>query len=302
MELINNQSVKIHYDGSGKRIRSHQMKASYVSASIEGFDTIYREAYKEANRIYKSKINTEILLEGGFQEGSLWWWLKLFTSESESQQSIETVSVSRSVLNSIQYSINLLRQMDLATTEIVIKDTADGFEVDIDGEKVVLDELQCAILTNPKIRSAISDIATPLTEDGIDTLTIDHGISSSPKIQITKEDKNNLVLRRSHKHIVEEGEIFGFYYVETLSYNPRSKWKLISKDNPSNSVTVSITDPKFLKRVSDNQEKFSKDDLLEVEGVWYKEKTKLTGKATVNYTITKVKDHIPAEEKQWKLL
>ncbi|WP_367989852.1 hypothetical protein AB2S62_21830 [Vibrio sp. NTOU-M3] len=302
MELINNQSVKIHYDGSGKRIRSHQMKASYVSASIEGFDTIYREAYKEANRIYKSKISTEILLEGGFQEGSVWWWLKLFTSESESQQSIETVSVSRSVLNSIQYAINLLRQMDLTTTEIVIKDTADGFEVDIDGERVVLDELQCAILTNPKIRSAISDIATPLTEDGIDTLTIDHGISSCPKIQITKEDKNNLVLRRSHKHIVEEGEIFGFYYVETLSYNPRSKWKLISKDNPSNSVTVSITDPKFLKRVSDNQEKFSKDDLLEVEGVWYKEKTKLTGKATVNYTITKVKDHIPAEEKQWKLL
>ena len=302
MELINNQSVKIHYDGSGKRIRSHQMKASYVSASIEGFDTIYREAYKEANRIYKSKINTEILLEGGFQEGSLWWWLKLFTSESESQQSIETVSVSRTVLNSIQYAINLLRQMDLTTTEIVIKDTADGFEVDINGERVVLDELQCAILTNPKIRSAISDIATPLTEDGIDTLTIDHGISSCPKIQITKEDKNNLVLRRSHKHIVEEGEIFGFYYVETLSYNPRSKWKLISKDNPSNSVTVSITDPKFLKRVSDNQEKFSKDDLLEVEGVWYKERTKLTGKATVNYTITKVKDHIPAEEKQWKLL
>ncbi|MCR9415164.1 hypothetical protein WKI44_08850 [Vibrio alginolyticus] len=302
MELINNQSVKIHYDGSGQRIRSHQMKATYVSASIEGLDTIYREAYKEANKIYKSKIDTEVLLEGGFQNGSLWWWLKLFTSESESQQSIEKNSVSRSVLNSIQCAINLLRQMDLTTTEIIIKDTTDGFEIDIDGERVVLDELQCAILTNPKIRSAISDIAIPLTEDGIDTLTIDHGVSSCPKIEITKEDKNNLVLRRSHKHIVEEGEIFGFYYVETLSYNPRSKWKLISKDNPSNSITVSITDPKFLKRVSDNQEKFSKDDLLEVEGVWYKEKTKLTGKATVNYTITKVKDHIPAEDKQWKLL
>ncbi|CSD24078.1 Uncharacterised protein [Vibrio cholerae] len=41
---------------------------------------------------------------------------------------------------------------------------------------------------------------------------------------------------------------------------------------------------------------------MEVEGVWYKEKVKLTGKATVNYIVTKVKDHIPAEEKQWKLL
>ncbi|MCP1315819.1 MULTISPECIES: hypothetical protein [unclassified Halomonas] len=302
MELINNQSVKIHYDGTGKRIRSHQMRASYVSASIEGFDTIYREAYREASRVYRSKIKTEVLLEGGFQEGSLWWWLKLFTSESESQQSFGKVSLSSSVLNSIQCAINLLRQMDLTTTEIVIKEAVDGFEINIDGERVVLDELQCAILTNPKIRSAISDIATPLNEDGVDTLTIDYGISSCSKIKITKEDKNNLVLKRSHKHLVEEGEIFGFYYIETLSYNPKSKWKLISKENPSNIVTVSITDPKFLKRVSDNQEKFSKDDLLEVEGVWYKERTRLTGKVTTNYTITKVKDHIPFEEKQWKII
>jgi len=302
MEFVNNQSIKIHYDGSGKRIRSHQMKASYVSASIEGFDTIYREAYKEANRIYKSNVNTEILLEGGFQEGSLWWWLKVFTSEHESQLSIDQISVSRTVLNSIQYIINLLRQMDLKTTEIVIKDTTDGFEIDIDGEKVVLNELQCAILTNPKIRAAISDIAMPLTEDGIDSLVIDQGMSTCTKIEITKSDKDKLVLRRSHKHIIEEGEIFGFYFIETLSYNPSSKWKLISKDNPSNSITAYINDPKFLKRVSENQEKFSKDDLLEVEGVWYKEKAKLTGNTSIKYTVTKVKAHIPAEDKQWKLI
>ncbi len=299
---MNVQSIKIHYDGSGRRIRSHQMKAAYVSASIEGLETIYNEAFKEANKIYKSKINTEILLEGGFQEGSLWWFLKLFSSEAESQQSIEDKSLNFSVINSIQSAINILRQMDLSTTEILIKDTSDGFEIDINGERVVLDELQCAILTNPKIRSAISDIAAPLSEDGIDTLTIDYGVSSCQKIELTKEDKNKLIIRRSHKHIVDEGEVFGFYYVETMSYNPKSKWKLISKDNPSVHITVSITDPKFLKRVSDNQEKFSKDDLLEVEGVWYKEKVKLTGKATVNYIVTKVKDHIPAEEKQWKLL
>ncbi|EJL7016539.1 hypothetical protein NMT49_003494, partial [Vibrio cholerae] len=234
--------------------------------------------------------------------GSLWWFLKLFSSEAESQQSIEDKSLNFSVINSIQSAINILRQIDLSTTEILIKDTSDGFEIDINGERVVLDELQCAILTNPKIRSAISDIAAPLSEDGIDTLTIDYGVSSCQKIELTKEDKNKLIIRRSHKHIVDEGEVFGFYYVETLSYNPKSKWKLISKDNPSVHITVSITDPKFLKRVSDNQEKFSKDDLLEVEGVWYKEKVKLTGKATVNYIVTKVKDHIPAEEKQWKLL
>ncbi|EGQ8141692.1 hypothetical protein GZ634_003459, partial [Vibrio cholerae] len=130
---MNVQSIKIHYDGSGRRIRSHQMKAAYVSASIEGLETIYNEAFKEANKIYKSKINTEILLEGGFQEGSLWWFLKLFSSEAESQQSIEDKSLNFSVINSIQSAINILRQMDLSTTEILIKDTSDGFEIDING-------------------------------------------------------------------------------------------------------------------------------------------------------------------------
>lgn len=302
MELINYQPVKISYDGQGDRIKSHQMKAAYVSSSINGLDTIYKEAFKEANKIYKSQIKVDTLLEGGFKEGSLWWLLQLFTRESESQISINKKSIVCSVIQSIQSAINILKQMDISTTEIVIKDTRDGYEIDIDGEKVVLDELQCAILTNPKIRAAICDIATPLTEDDIDSLTIDHGISTCSKIKISKENNQNLILKRNHKHIVEEGVLSGFYYVETLSYNPKLKWKLISKDNPSNSITVVITDPIFLKRVSDNQERFSKDDLLRVDGVWYKEKIKLTGKTCINYTVTNVKEHIPAEERQWKLL
>jgi hypothetical protein len=302
MELINYQSVKVSYDGKGERIQSHQMKASYVSSSINGLDIIYKEAFKEANKIYKSQIKMDTLLEGGFQEGSLWWLLKLFTREAESQISINKKSITNSVIQSIQSAINLLKQMDMSTTEIIIKDTNNGYEIDIDGEMVILDELQCAILTNPKIRAAISEIAAPLNEDGIDTLTIEHGAAICPNIKITKEDNKNLVIKRSHKHIIEEGEISGFYYVETLSYNPKAKWKLISKDNPTNNITVVITDPKFLKRVSDNQERFSKDDLLKVDGVWYKEKIKLTGKVSINYTVTNVREHIPAEERQWKLL
>lgn len=300
--ILDNESVKIHYDGEGERIKSHQMKASFVSGSIKAIETIYLESYKEANKIYQSKISTEVMLEGGFCEGSLWWLMKLFNSESESQQSLQDKPVYSSVTNAVSRVINLLKQMDLSTTEIVIKNTSDGYEINVDGEHVILDELQCAILTNPKIRAALSDLAMPLTEDGIDKLTITDGSSKEPSVIVNKEQKENLIIKRNHKHIIEEGEIEGFYYIDTLSYNPKSKWKLISYDNPTISIIVLITDPKFLKRVSDNAETFSKDDLLEVKGVWYKEKTKLTGKCTDNYTVLEVKDHIPAEDRQWKLI
>lgn len=306
MGFTNNQAIKVHYDGAGTNIRSHRMRANFVSNSISGFDTIYCEAYKEANRIYKSQIETQLLLEGGldgsFKDGSIWWLLKLFTSETESQQSIEKKSITRSVISSIHRAICILKQMDLSTTEILIKNTDDGFEVNIDGENVILDELQCAILTNPKIRRAISDIASPLSDDEIDTLVINHGVKGLPSTKITKKDKDNLIIKRTSKHIVDSGKTSGFYYVEDLSYNPKSTWKLIPKDTPKERIKAYINDPVFLKRVSDNEEKFSKDDLLEVELVWYKEKNQFTGTTSINYTITSVKEHIPAEDKQWKLL
>ncbi|MFA0158139.1 hypothetical protein [Vibrio sp. 10N.261.46.A3] len=298
----NEQSVKVHYDGSGERIKHHQMKVSHVTGSMSGLETIYLEAFKEANRIYNSKISTEILLDGGFRDGSLWWLLKLFTAESESQQSIDKPSIYNSVYTSLNKVITVLKSMDLSTTEIVIKHDNNGYNIDIDGERVVLDELECAILTNSKIRAAISDVATPLTEDGIDSLIINQGSKELKSIKIDKKDKDKLVIRRNHKHIEDEGKLFGFYYIDTLSYNPKSKWKLIDRDNPARSITVLISDPTFLKRVSDNKEIFAKDDLLEIDGVWFKEKTKLTGKVTTNYTVTEVKQHLPAEDKQWKLI
>ncbi|CAB9495846.1 hypothetical protein [Alteromonas macleodii] len=302
MEDMPELPVKVYYNGQGDRIRSHQMKSYYVSESIEAFNTVYKEAYLEANRIYKSKISLETYLEGGFNEGSMWWLLKLFTSENESQQSLDNSGIKSRVFESVRYVFDLLKRIDLSTTEIVVQKTKDGYKVDVDGEPVLMDELKCAILTNPKVRAAISNIATPLTDEGIDSLVIDQGMNSQDRIEVKKGDESNLVIRRSHKHIVDEGKISGLYFIDTLSYNPKSKWKLIDKDNVNNSLNVTISDPKFLKSVSQNREKFSKDDLLNIEGVWYKERTKLTGKATINYTVNTVKEHIPAEDRQWKLL
>lgn len=302
MEDMPELPVKVYYNGQGDRIRSHQMKSYYVSESIEAFNTVYKEAYLEANRIYKSKISLETYLEGGFNEGSMWWLLKLFTSENESQQSLDNSGIKSRVFESVRYVFDLLKSIDLSTTEIVVQKTKDGYKVDVDGEPVLMDELKCAILTNPKVRAAISNIATPLTDEGIDSLVIDQGMNSQDRIEVKKGDGSNLVIRRSHKHIVDEGKISGLYFIDTLSYNPKSKWKLIDKDNVNNSINVTISDPKFLKSVSQNREKFSKDDLLNIEGVWYKERTKLTGKATINYTVNTVKEHIPAEDRQWKLL
>lgn len=301
MDVID-QLISVHYDGEGQRIQSHQMKASYVSISLKGLEVIYSEAFREANRVYKSQLSTEVVVEGGFHEGSLEWLLKIFISDSSTQQPLLEGPIASLVMKAINSVISLLKEMDLSVTEIVIQESSGIYEINIDGKRVVLDELQHAILTNPKIRKAISDIATPLTENGIDTLTINQGNSSTPEFIINKRDSDNLIIPRNHKYILETGSFSGFYYIDTLSYNPNSKWKIIDKDDPKKNIKVSIVDLQFLKRVSDNKEKFSKDDLLSLEGSWYKEKTSFTGKESLIYTVNKVKKHIPAEDKQWGLI
>jgi hypothetical protein len=296
-------TLKIHYDGKGVLLKQHQMKAKSVSKSILAIETIYVEAFKESNRIFKSKYSTEVFLEGGFQEGSLWWILKIFGKEDESQIRLENHKSGFSIISSaLNKAVETLKVLSFESAEIVIRETEDGYEVDVDGENVLLNEVECAILTNEKIRSALSDLAKPLSDEGVDTLTIENYTNPEDSIKVNNSDKDNLIINRKHKYIVDEGKNEGLFYIETLSYNPKSKWKLVSHDDPTFTLSATIVDPIFLKRVSDNTEKFSKDDLLDVAVNWYKEKSKLTGNVTTTNTIVEVKNHVPFEDRQWKLL
>ena len=299
---IEEGTLKVHYDGEGALLKKHRMKAKSVSKSILAIETIYIEAFNESNRVLRSKYNTDVFVEGGFQDGSLWWVLKIFGKEEESQKRFEHKSGFSTISSAINKAIEVLKIMPFEKSEIVIRETTNGYKVDIDGKHVLLDEVECAILTNEKIRTALSDLAKPLSEEGVDTLTIENYTNPANSIKLTNSDKDNLIISRKHKYIVDEGRTEGIFFVENLSYNPKSKWKLISHDDPNMTLSATIVDPTFLKRVSENTEKFSKDDLLEVVVNWYKEKSKLTGNITTINTIVEVRNHVPYEDRQRKLL
>ncbi|ELP4885326.1 hypothetical protein QPB17_000170 [Vibrio cholerae] len=294
----------VHYDGRGERIKSHQMDGLEVATSIKAIVTIYSEAFKEANKVHQSNFKSEVLMEGSTQAGSLKWLMKVLARQEEAQMSIgetETEPLHKNVLASIKRVVDLIKDIDLSTTEIVIHELSTGHAVTIDGNLVEIDELECAILTNNKILGAFSDLAKPLDGENIDTVTISSCSGISETFEITSDNRSQFLGRKGHTKIVEDGEFDGFYYIENLSYSPDSKWKLVNKDSPKDIVNGIITDVDFLARVSENAERFAKDDLLEVSGIWFKEKAKLTGNVKTTYIISKVKDHIPAGDHQWQL-
>jgi hypothetical protein len=278
------------------------MDAKYVSTSISAINTLYKEAYRELNNIHNHKVETEVFIEGGFQEGSLWWLFRIFNKEQEQQIRLDETKNSCLVNRAISTVISIIKRISVNSVDIVITEVEEGYEVEIDNSPVVIDELACALLTNEKVRMALSDLATPLNEEGIDELTISETNGRLDEIKITQKDKNNIIVARKHRQILETGEVQGLFYAEDLSYNPHSKWKFISASNPQVSFFAVIVDPIFLRALATNNEKFSKDDVLELRGTWVKEKKKYTGKIVTTYTIIEVTNHIPSEERQRDLL
>jgi len=300
--IVTEGSLEIHYGGLNENLSKHQMNAKLVAKSISAIDSLYCEAFNEANKLFKNNVKTEVYIEGGFKEGSIWWLCRIFGKQNEQQLNIYKNENQSFVSSAIQKVFSILKLIPVEEVDISITETNDGYEIIINDEPIKLDEYEASLLSNTKIRAAISDLASPLNEEGIDSLTITDLADSHNTIKVSDSDKHGLIVLRKHKHILDFGTVEGLYYVEDLSYNPLSTWKLISHSNPSLSITAKITDPAFLKSVSDNNENFSKDDLLLVKGSWYKQKHKYSGKTSTIYTITEVEDHIKYNQKQWKLV
>ena len=302
--FLEENTLKISYGGEGERIKSHQMPASFVASSILATEALLKEAQNEANRIYRIKTSTEVCLDGAFNDGSLWWLLRVFGKANEQQEDIDEKTSFHSILSAICKVVDVLKLLPLEEAEIIIKQSdATGFEVEIDNERVALDELETALLTNPIIRESISNIVSPLSDEGISEVTLNSEEDRANSITITEADKQALIVKRGHRQIIDEGSRKGFYYIDTLSYDPKNKWKVIPSEKPKQKpISVSIVDGKFLKDVSEGIERFSKNDLIEVDLSWIIEKDKLTGKNRSTYTIKNVIQHVPANIKQQDII
>ncbi|HIF9074620.1 hypothetical protein A9D46_15030 [Photobacterium damselae subsp. damselae] len=300
MELTD--SIQIHYDGKGENITAHLMPSSLVSSSVKAFDTIYKEAFKEANKIYGSNLETDTYVQGGFEKGSLKWLQKLVSVQNEEQIQIDCVDSQSRVTAAVSKVVSILTRLDHDMPEIVIQETSDGYAVNVKDGTEPADELVCAILTNGKIRKAIGELTKPLTMKGIDSLTINSCSNGFESIEVGQESANILSYQKSHVSLVEEGNFVGYYQAEDLSYNPKKAWKFNSIEKASDSFSGIITDENFWSDVAASKEKFAYDDIMKVEVSWKKVRKSLTSRSTITYVVTKIERYDKDKGARCKIL
>ncbi|HAS6305822.1 TPA: hypothetical protein RQJ98_001341 [Vibrio vulnificus] len=294
-------SIQVHYDGKGEDIKAHLMPSPLVADSVKAFDTLFAEAFKEANRVYGSKIEAKTYIEGGFGKGSLKWLQNLVSSQNEEQIDTDGCSIQLRVTEAISKAVNILLRIDTSIPEIVIKEGSDGFEVELGDGTAIADELVCSLITNPKVRKAISELAKPLAIEGIDTLTIQSCTSSFSDIEVSKETAVNLTKKREHFYVVEEGSFTGFYRVEDLSYNPKKAWKFISIEKPSDTFNGTIDVEQFWSSVAANEERFAHDDVMKLSVSWTKSRKSLTARASTTYVVTSIEHYDGEQMEQCKM-
>lgn len=305
MSLKYEELLDITYDGNGELILNHSMNSEFVASSILAINSIYKEAFSEASKVFNDKFDITLYLDAnynseGFEKGSLKWLLRLVGLQNETQTNISKSSSFGRVQQAIVKVVNTLKRLRFDDAVINITQTKDGYILDINGEAVVLDEIEFAILSNENIRIGLAKLSEPLLQEGLEKF--DLGTNEQQGFSINKDEAKNLYIKRSHKTIMDEGEFEDNFYIDTLSYNPEAKWKIISTTDKNRSISGVITDTKFLKRVSLNQESFSKDDLLKARVSYFAQKAKYTGKTVYTYTIIEVLDHIPVSGGQGYLL
>ncbi|MDO6581587.1 hypothetical protein Q4491_09540 [Photobacterium sp. 2_MG-2023] len=294
-------SIQVHYDGNGEDIKSHLMPSLLVASSVKAFDALCTEAFKEANRVYNCKVETGTYIEGGFDKGSLKWLQKLVTSQNEAQIETDGCSIQLRVTQAISKAVHILLRIDTSIPEIVIKEGKDGFEVELGDKNIVADELVCSLITNSKVRKAISELAKPLALEGIDKLTIQSCTSSFSDIEVNKDAAVNLTQKREHFYVVEDGNFTGFYRVEDLSYNPQKAWKFISIEKPSDTFNGTIDDEQFWSSVAANEERFARDDVMKLSVSWKKCRKSLTARASTTYVVTSIEHYEGEQMEQCKM-
>ncbi|PST85352.1 hypothetical protein C9I86_19490 [Photobacterium sp. NCIMB 13483] len=294
--------IEIHYDGEGEDIKAHLMSATLVSSSVKAFDVLYKEAFYEANKIFKSKYKTNTYIQGGFDEGSLKWLQKIISNQKEEQINIDDCSCKSKITAAVSNALSILLKIDENMPEIKIKESSEGYSVHInERECEPTDPLVCALLTNKKASKAISQLVNPLSIDGIDTLTIsdfNNAENTNSVIEIKKSEIKRFTRKSTNFSIVEDGEFTGFYKVEDLSYNPQKAWKFISINKPSDNFTGIITDEYFWSEVSSNKQRFGCEDVMDLVVFWKKERKSLTSKARTSYIVKSVKHYDRGNEIQ----
>ncbi|TDF86311.1 hypothetical protein [Pseudomonas sp. H9] len=280
------EKFSISYDAESGDYKNHEIDALVLSRSIQG---VY-DMVAEANALINKGAEVKLKVTAPAKEGSVIIEYLLLASSPQALAVLKylgfTAAGTAIAGGSLVEVVKKLRNRRVAN--VVIEADSEIAKIEVDGEIVECDKNVARLAVDKKVRDALHNvIQAPIAgREGAKFKVLDEKDDSVLEIDEEVAHDYSPLPRKSLESEEVTKEAKTAYFVQ-VNFESNNGWRVKLADGTEHAVT--LADEKFMDKVNQNQQTFSKEDLFEV--VIETKAIYRQTRSTYNYTVLEVTKH-----------
>lgn len=280
------EKFSVSYDADSGDYKNHEIDALTLSRSIQG---VY-DMVAEANAIINKGAEVSLKVTAPASEGSVVVEYLLLATNPQALAVLKYLGLSAASAaiagGSLIEVVKKLRNRRIIN--ITVEGDSENATIEVDGEVVECNKYVAKLATDKKVRDALhSVVQAPVAgRDGAKFKVLD--AQDNAVLEIGQEAANDYspLPRRSLEKEEIRKETTTAYFVQ-VNFESNYGWRVKLGSGAEHAVT--LADEKFMDKVNQNQQSFSKEDLFEV--VIETKSIYRQTRSTHNYTVLEVTRH-----------
>jgi len=298
MTDMSKASFTVAYDGPA--LRDHSMDVRALAPALMGFGQLIDAANSVINKdAAQTKIHVKALEAGSFQIS--FEVVQSFYEQVVNLFSGPQASAASNLLGILGFSVKdgivagagiiyLIKRLRGRNPDNVQDLGNDMVRIQIGDEMYDIPLNTLRVLQSVPVRDALQKvIEDPLKQDGIDTFEVRE--QGRTVLSIDRQEAAWFSKPSLPEQILVDDHRRGAFSILSLAFKEDNKWRL---HDGANTISATIADEDFIRRVDSNEISFSKGDVLICDVHLIQKRTE-TGLKT-EYTVEKVLDHIPGTQ------
>lgn len=280
------EKFSVSYDADSGDYKNHEIDALTLSRSIQG---VY-DMVAEANALINKGAEVSLKVTAPASEGSVVVEYLLLATNPQALTVLKYLGLSSAGAaiagGTLMEVVRKLRNRRIVN--VTVEEGSGTATIEVDGEIVECNKYVAKLATDKKVRDALhSVVQAPVAgRDGAKFKVLD--AQENPVLEIGQEAANDYspLPRRSLEKEEVRKETTTAYFVQ-VNFESNNGWRVKLADGTEHAIT--LADEKFMDKVNQNQQSFSKEDLFEV--VIETKSIYRQTRSTHNYTVLEVTRH-----------
>lgn len=297
MSDMSRASFTVAYDGPA--LRDHSMDVRALAPALLGFGQLIDAANSALNKdAAQTKIHVKALEAGSFQIS--FEVVQSFYEQVVNLFSGPDVSAAANLLGILGFSVKdgvigagigviyLIKWLRGRNPDNIQDLGNDMVRIQFGDQTLDVPLNTLRVLQSIPVREALQKvIEEPLKQDGIDTFEVrENGV---PVLSVDRDESAWFSKPALPDEILVDDRRRGAFSILSLAFKEDNKWRLY---DGANTISATISDEDFIRRVDSSEVSFSKGDVLICDIHLVQRRTD-TGLKT-DYTVERVIDHIPS--------